>query len=937
MGVPALFRWLSAKYPKIVEQVVEAPRLNEAGDPITVDLTDPNPNGCEFDNLYLDMNGIIHPCCHPMDKEAPATEEHMMLEIFTYLDRIFAMIRPRRLLFMAIDGVAPRAKMNQQRSRRFRAARERREKAELAAQVRAEAGPLASAKREEDEDASSDGDGDDFDSNCITPGTKFMALVAASLRYYIAERMSREPAWRTIKVILSDASIPGEGEHKIMDYIRRQRLDPDYDPVTRHVIYGLDADLIMLSMATHEPYFRVLREDVFWEEQVKYTPCGHCGEKGHAPETCPVRRHNDPTFRPRPPGEKPFIFLDVAVLREYLAAELTPPAALPFAWDLERAIDDWIFMCFFVGNDFLPHMPCLEIREGAIDVLIEIYKANAERMGGFICQDGDVDLRRVQYILNDLARVEERIFQLRRVKDQRRNEGIRKRKFAEIERDVNSSSTAIGAASGDSSRSNREAAQALKEQLRRQAEIDTEEPQDEVRLWERGGKARYYQNKFKVEQSDAAAVSEIVKAYVEGLCWVMAYYYQGCPSWKWFYPYHFAPLAEDMRGVDGMQPHFELGVPFRPFDQLMGVFPADSKELVPKPFRRLMTAEDSEVIDFYPTDFAIDLNGKKHLWQGVVLLPFIDEERLLRALETVYPEVAADDLAMNVQGTDQVFFSLWHPVTTKLIKSLDDSLHRIPLDPQETGGLAGYVQREEAFPEPGGTFPSPLLATDCPAIEGLQVACFKYYVPYHERPRLRHKAILLPYAKRPEPTLSSEDIEAIKSGAASRRVPGRLNLDLGSAASHGRHSMHQEYSRQYDRRDGGGRGYYDRYRGMGGEDRRQESTRYPSSRHAPPSRPSEPPRDRHSALVNNPYGALEGGAGTSSLSIERGGPGQAGPSSAPPMPKMQPAMGTFHRGPPPDRYPPSYSSSSGEGGGHRPEWNGNRLSDLYGRYPPPSK
>jgi 5'-3' exoribonuclease 2 len=68
MGVPALFRWLSAKYPKIVERVLEAPLQDEHGTPVEVDLRESNPNGTEFDNLYLDMNGIIHPCCHPLDK-----------------------------------------------------------------------------------------------------------------------------------------------------------------------------------------------------------------------------------------------------------------------------------------------------------------------------------------------------------------------------------------------------------------------------------------------------------------------------------------------------------------------------------------------------------------------------------------------------------------------------------------------------------------------------------------------------------------------------------------------------------------------------------------------------------------------------------------------------------------------------------------------------
>ena len=138
MGVPTFFRWIHDRFPRCISDYIEHA-------PSEADPSSPNPNGIEFDNLYLDFNGIVHTATHPSDRPPPATTADAMLEIFAMVDRLMLAARPRKLLYVALDGVAPRAKMDQQRSRRFMAAREREN--EIRAQAKAIAGGAPLAER----------------------------------------------------------------------------------------------------------------------------------------------------------------------------------------------------------------------------------------------------------------------------------------------------------------------------------------------------------------------------------------------------------------------------------------------------------------------------------------------------------------------------------------------------------------------------------------------------------------------------------------------------------------------------------------------------------------------------------------------------------------------------------------------------------------------
>ncbi|KAL9044446.1 MAG: hypothetical protein Q9214_002415 [Letrouitia sp. 1 TL-2023] len=721
-----------------------------------------------------------------------------------------------------------------------------------------------------------------WDSNAITPGTPFMDLLAASLRYWCAYKANSDPAWEHLKVIISDATVPGEGEHKIMEFIRSQRSSPEHDPNTRHVIYGLDADLIMLGLATHEPHFRVLREDVFFQES-KARTCRICGQKGHVAEACKGEaksKEGEFDEKDKYLAQKPFIWLHVSVLREYLEAELHIPRQ-EFRFDLERALDDWVFMCFFVGNDFLPHLPSLDIRDNGIDTLIAIWRDNIPLMGGYLTKDGHVDLGRAQFILDGLAKQEDAIFRRRRQNEERREANAKRRKLEEETREHNRNATSgsynangrrkspdysptpYGSNKGkpfdprvappnmplfkpskapltkeekaithdmvvnrgvvyQANEANKSAAAALKSQLltktqnsasveehlqesevsngngsiltpisalgKRKAELmednetytstpntpdstmkpqaDSDElPPDTVRLWEEGYADRYYEQKFKVDPKDIAFRNQVARSYVEGLAWVLLYYFQGCPSWTWYYPYHYAPFAADFVELDKINLNFEKGRIFKPFEQLMGVLPAASNHAIPEVFRPLMSDEDSEIIDFYPTEFPIDLNGKKFAWQGVALLPFIDAKRLLDAMAKKYPLLSAEDAARNETGRDVLIISDRHPLYEDIAMNFYSKRQGSPkynLNPRLSQGLAGKVEKNEDY-VPHSALNFPLINPLMPDLDEDHSISVFYEIPKSSH---LHKSMLLRGVRLPPPVLTREDVEATKSRAS---------------------------------------------------------------------------------------------------------------------------------------------------------------------------
>ena len=433
-------------------------------------------------------------------------------------------------------------------------------------------------------------------------GTEFMAKLTRQLKYFINKKVSEDVDWQGVEVVLSGHEVPGEGEHKIMEYIRLAKAQPNYDPNIRHCLYGLDADLIMLGLLSHDPHFCLLREEVTFGRQ-------------NQKKSKELEHQN-------------FYLMHLCVVREYLELEfqeLKEPGVMTFPFDMERIIDDFILMAFFVGNDFLPNLPQLHIKEGALALMFKVYKSVLPKAGGYINERGVIDLDRLSLLLEELAYVEYRFFEAENadaswfkgkqmakvdiMETERKNKKgqlsistAQKEIFKQVKTYVNNRSFDRQQRSLDLPSTlparDRKFVEDLAEDLRlqwktvtsddgqRHLRLDFPEPletdadnededEDEeaqialLRVMKRYDNAKvvdisaeqiqeqvnqkyeekfqtwkdnYYKGKFEWGLENEEEIRNLAENYVQGLQWVLFYYYRGVVSWPWYYGYHYSPM-----------------------------------------------------------------------------------------------------------------------------------------------------------------------------------------------------------------------------------------------------------------------------------------------------------------------------------------------------------------------------------------------------------
>lgn len=548
MGIKHFFYWLKQKFPDCMFNMERSSNFIKAG--IN-----------NMDNVIIDMNGIIHNSAQKVfeyGKYKPiqrltrsvnlstsnvnntrVTRPSKDLEIQVYqdvcntIDDWVRVTQPRKNLVLCIDGPAPMSKQNQQRQRRFKSSLEQ-------------------------------GDSAGFDSCSITPGTKFMFNLGKYMDFYIRSKITSDPEWRKFNTIFSSSTVCGEGEHKGIEFIRKNNK-----PNQSYCIIGNDADLIMLALATHMPNMYVLREDMY----------------------------NDDTL----------FCVNVGKLSNLLSKELRWVSD-SFSFVQRQAVNDFVFLCFFVGNDFLPHIPTIEIAENGIEIIFEVYRHTCINHGHITYQSNGktlFDLPAFGAFLTGISQYEKE----------------------SIENKVNKKECIfpdklmLGACKQDDTTGQ------LVVNLTKYI-------------------SDYWTSKFG--QLDHETVC---REYLEGMQWVLSYYTTGVPHWKWFYSHHYAPpvsiLAQNVLSYKHKK--YPPSTPSFPFEQLLRVLPPKSAGLLPPVLGDLLVNPKSPLVKYCPTEIVLDMDGMRREWEAVVLVCNMDEQAMLKEYNSKKSLLTKSDLARNIQ------------------------------------------------------------------------------------------------------------------------------------------------------------------------------------------------------------------------------------------------------------------------------------------------
>lgn len=564
MGVPALFSNVVRTHPKIIKTLGGVTVCGKG-----------KGNGSErkatsiYHNLYLDSNSIVYDCVHRAQGKETATtattDESVIDAVCKQIHSYISLVKPTETVIIAFDGVAPVAKLDNQRNRRY--------KSEFTSSVMAKAGVV---KRS-------------WDTTAITPGTPFMEKLDSGLNAYFGS--GSKQVFGAKQVIVSSSFQAGEGEHKIFEFIRNNKEKHQNE---RTVVYGLDADLIMLSInhLHHCPNLFLFRETPHFIKSLN---------------------------RSLDPGE--LYVLDInelfAGVRDTIYGKANSRSV-----DVQTMPYDYVLLVSLLGNDYMPHNPAFSIRTGGLDIVIGAYTKfmegeHGKGKPGMLLTDGEtINWDNFRSFVRTLAMMEENLF----LKEHKHRESLSMRPFT-LRKDNSRGGSAAGEVSLEDEMTQRLNAVPIYNREKEQY-IDPTEP-----YWQE----RYYVALLGGKRKIVS--KSVCTAYLEALEWTMRYYTSGCANWRWSYPYAYAPLFSDLleyipSSGSVLPEHQETNdIPVSPLTQLSYVLPVSAQHMLPNRVR--MELRD-KLEDRYGTNWKFEWSYCRYFWECHAMMPHIDVDYLER-------------------------------------------------------------------------------------------------------------------------------------------------------------------------------------------------------------------------------------------------------------------------------------------------------------------